>query len=444
ILQGNQLSYYSDGANYSQIKVEKGIPQLWIAFYNNGKDTAVHRAFQLNRKELKFKHRSYYFNGPPQELFSASIENLNNLEIEVPQLNKWDLCFLHPHRDSKNIIQYYTLNGEYKKFHPTGPLWEHHIYDDNQLINVIPSFDKWGNISNHGTYQDGSGTLIRYHHNGDTAIIAKYANGLLNGQWYSYDERMRIRQKGQMIQGFPKGNWVNYSVDLKVESTMDFKEDDLVITSIHALKDRKFGEMSHRQNVPDGKWFMLDQYEDTLWTATYKNGWLQGKVNTYQNGILKTSGLAKNGSRVGKWRTYNPRGKVTYVEDNSREVYLNKELSPPLFDFELYQTTLDDFSYTWNEARIHEDFLESENILLENQFYEITKTIDDPTGDVVFLVEVEDTGHITGFKCMKHNGLKWYYTALSRMEKMLFAAPKQQFGFPMKGVFLMSYTFTEI
>ena len=442
ILNGLQDSFYSDGVPYSHLDVNKGIPNLWLALYNNGKDTAVYRSFKLKGHNLEMRHRSYYFNGPPQERFSASLESINKLEFQDHQLTTWDLCFLHPYRDSKNITDYYNISGTYKKFHPTGPLWEHHIYDNNKLINVIPSFDKWGNVANHGTYEDGSGTLIRYHHNGDTAIIAGYQDGLQHGQWYSYDERMRIRQKGQMISGAPKGNWVNYSNDLKVESTMDFKDNNQVITSIHALKDRKFGEMSHFQNIPHGRWFMLDQYEDTLWTADYENGWLQGTVKTFQNGILKTSGKASNGSRIGKWRTFNPRGKVTYVQDNAREVYLNKELSPPLF--EVYKTTLDDFSYTWNEARIHEDFLESENIILEGQFYEITITLDDPTGDVVFMVDVEDTGHITGFTCMKHNGLKWYYTALSRMEKLLFAAPKQQFGFPMKGVFLISYTFDEI
>lgn len=444
---GTWKSYYSNQTSYAELKHSNGWPQELKVFFNNA-DSALVRDFRFDGARVHVNHRSWYKNGPTRELmkYSFLLEDTLMADLEQHRLPNYFIGFFD-HRAGKELEPKTSIRieGQHKMYHPTGPMQAHHIYDDGILSNVIPAFDKWGNIQDFGTWKDGNGLLISYHHNGDTARIVGYSEGKMNGHFYTYEERGRLRQKGKMCNGSPCGSWINFDVNLKMDHQLLFNDrtDGYQLIS-YAGNNRKSAMSNWSDGRMNGAMLEFDQYLDTLSHFHFINGLQHGTQKRFINGSLKEKGQAQFGQPIGIWKTYNPKGKITYEELMSDNGYINESFHSYRQEWFLWPTDQEPLSYDFLPPRITSNYFENEVLNIGNQLWQLNISTGGSEGDVIFLVTVEDTGHVKSIECMKHNGKEFYTAALKRLEGMLFAQPGEIFGIPQTSSFYLAFHFEPI
>ena len=443
---GEWKSYYRSGVPYSEIVYSNNFPEKFIAFYNNG-DSALIRSFQQQENVVLGHHRSYHFQAQIYEDYRFTFENSDSTfnQLTSSLLPENQRAFFDESIKQQILpASSFKLDGHYRKYHPTGPLWIHHVYDEGQLLNVIPSFDKWGNIASHGNFKNGNGTLILHHSIGDTAVIQSYENGFPNGSFYLYEEGNRLRQKGEFCNGLPCGSWMTYNVNLKPKYHYTF-ESPASYHRENRSRNNRLDKIEFFENgYLDGPVVQFDQYGDTLSFVSYKNGKATGPQRYYVNGNLKTSGQAFQDILVGEWVTLNPSGKVTFKEEFKHQGYWNPNFQKPKNTMYLIEPEASDFSFKILNTQIPAAFLENQTVLVNGRLYEIELRQGEMEGDVVFSFDLENTGHVRSIECVKHSGSPYYQASLTLLEGLLFAEPVQAFGFPKDSSFLISLYFNPL
>ena len=79
-----------------------------------------------------------------------------------------------------------------------------------RLWNISDYSSSNGQLLPKGSLQDGSGSVLSYHDNGELEAEGVYADGLPNGFWKYYDEKGRIIIEGNMTNGLEHGLWKFY------------------------------------------------------------------------------------------------------------------------------------------------------------------------------------------------------------------------------------------
>ena len=378
--------------------------------------------------------------------YSFILEDTVMADLEKNRLPNYFIGFFD-HRAGKELEPKTSIRieGQHKMFHPSGPMWVHSIYDKGILSNVIPAFDKWGNIQDHGTWKDGDGILIRYHHSGDTARIVDYSDGKMKGIFYTYEERGRLRQKGTMCEDKPCGSWINFDVNLKMDDQILFNEVQNGYQLISYVGKNKKSSCSYWTNGRmNGSMIEYDQYLDTLYYFHFINGLQHGPQKVFINGNLKEIGQAHYGQPIGIWKTFNPKGKVTFEELMPSNSYINPEFHTYRQEWFLWPVDQEPLNYDFIPPRIPPNYFENEVLNIENQLWQLKITTGGSKGDVIFQVTVEDTGHVKSIECMTHNGKEFYLAVLKRLEGMFFAQPGEIFGIPQTSSFYLAFHFEPI
>ena len=444
---GTWKSYYSNQTTYAELKHQNGWPQELNVFFNNG-DSALVREFSFDGIRIHVNHKSWYKNGPIRELmkYSFILEDTVMADLEKNRLPNYFVGFFD-HRAGKELEPKTSIRieGQHKLYHPTGPMWNHRIYDDGILSNVIPAFDKWGNIQDYGKWEDGNGILISYHQNGDTARIVDYSEGKMNGLFYTYEERGRLRQKGKMCNDAPCGSWINFDVNLKMDYQLIFNDSqDGYELIAYEGNNRESARSFWTDGRMHGPMVEYDQYLDTLSHFHFINGLQHGTQKRFINGSLKERGQAQFGQPVGIWKTFNPKGKVTFEELMPDNGYLNESFHTYRQEWFLWPMDQEPLSYEFLPPRIPTNYFENEVLNIGNQLWQLNITSGGSEGDVIFRVTAEDTGHVKSIECMKHNGKEFYAAALKRLEGMLFAQSGEIFGIPQTSSFYLAFHFEPI
>lgn len=69
-------------------------------------------------------------------------------------------------------------HGTYKYFHENGQVWTEKLYKDNLLVSVVGSYTETGEKLDHGTLENGNGTVKYYKHTGELYLIETFENGV--------------------------------------------------------------------------------------------------------------------------------------------------------------------------------------------------------------------------------------------------------------------------
>lgn len=444
---GDWVSYYSNGQTYTLQEYQNGLPQSLCTFYNSG-DSAMIRKYEHQHNTLRIEHRDYYKAGPVHETYNALIDLDDPVikELENNQFNREQLLyFSNVPRELLIPKTSFRFDGTYKKRHVTGPIWEHFIYDEGKLLNVILAQDKWEKWRSFGTIRDGDGKLIRYHASGDTASIEEYKDGIKNGGFYYFEPGQRLRQKGQWCNGEACGNWLTFNTDLKFDKIFTFETPEDYVVRLYERKNHLDAIEPHKNHRFHGARISFNQYDDTASYLNYKHGKMEGLQNYYEGGILNQSGKCKQDVRILDWRTYNLRGKVSFLEKLSSYAYWNKEINKPINTLYRWMPSDEmDFRLTFTQEEVYADYLEELTYVINGRLFRVNKALHRSDGDVVFRIDLENTGQVRSLECVKFGDQTLYEEGRKLLEGMFFAIPKTILGVPQDSDFLISIYFQPI
>ncbi|MCH2197551.1 MAG: hypothetical protein MK081_02125 [Flavobacteriales bacterium] len=448
-LKGQLISWYNNGNTRMQgILQNDSTLQSLDFFYANG-DTALHRNFRWNEDGLlEVDHRSYYKTGPRYEHYGYLIDTKS--PTIQRQLNFYqdplDVVFgSDPVNDPRLEKDPYLLDGSYRRYHDSGYLWEHLSYDKGLLFEHYEASDQWGKPQDKGNIVDGTGQRITYHRGGDTALIANYVNGVLHGPILTYEEQNRKSYQGNYKSGKRHGEWKIYDIEERLKVICDFQGDTAYFSETKRGDIIDYRGM-YVNGMLEGPWLTFDYYGDTLRFDNYERGLLEGEFREYRSESLYKSGYYSKGVPTGVWNTYNVRQKITWTDSIPPVTYVKllepqnqlltgpKVVSDYRFKPAVTYPTVPDFMIYPSTQKIGDKFFEVR--------IEVGKKL--RSGEVVFLVTVEDTGHVTGIESIKFNRPEFYEYALGVLQQLPFMYPMQFEGVPRNSKQRIAFTFKEL
>ncbi len=175
------------------------------------------------------------------------------------------------------------------------------------------------------------GRFVRYHPNGQPALVAWYQAGEPTGEWRWWDERGRFLRsvEHQFGDAIPKAG------EAFTRPTIAFTRPDGRKTSEGLLKhDQPHGlwhfwyadgspraEGTYLTGVPDGRWIFFYPDGQIEREEHYQMGVLHGEFREgFPNGQEKRAGNLDQGLKDGEWRFWYPDGKLkalgTYTGDH--------------------------------------------------------------------------------------------------------------------------------
>ena len=448
---GEQVSYYVNGK--PRLIVDQPLDTVVRAvkvLYPDG-DTLLRRTYRPDGDFYRVDHVSYYERGPRYEEYSFLLRKSDSLLIDYGA--KWhdylvDIALIDPVRRHRLARSLSLFDGAYRKYHPNGRLWEQEYYEKGVIINKMSTYNQRGKPVDCGDYEDGNGTLVRLQERGDTTSVETFRNGLLEGPARYFYERNVVRAKGHYRKGVPVGRWTLHQNDGNLSEELYFHTPDSVSTK--GARQSYFPGFTglYLDGRVHGQWVFTNALNDTTEVITFKNGLLHGYYCLYDAGLRYVCGELVGGVKRGSWPTYNRSGKVTY-ERNFDPVFTTGELRiRPKDDFVIDFPVLTSFK----SARAVQDVEPIE--LLQTNPPEAIK-IDDHTftvdfrvgrfdGDANFIVEVEDTGHVTAIWFQMASREDFSELALGYLQRMTCFKPFAIEGLPRHTRVPIAFYFTEI
>lgn len=445
---GYHTSYYGTGKKRCEVKLKNDTTiESVVLFYARG-DTLLRRDCKPTEWGGQCTHRSYYRKGPRYEDYNFIIDRRDSLVQKMLARGEdylSEVFLLDPVSDELAARSATKLNGSYRKYHTSGRLWEQLYYDEGKLINALATYSWFGRNRDGGDFINGNGTHIRYSSRGDTARIENHLDGLRNGQARYFEPRNRKRAEGYFEKGKPSGRWTLRGSDQHPRAIVEFHSTDSA--SIKGLKRKHLDafEGSYTKNLRQGKWVLYDYYGDTLAVEHYQQGLLHGRFKLFTSGLMERVGNYYKGVPDGKWYTFNRSGKVTWVEDftaMSSEV----EYAPPYvleFDHPIFSQF--DYSYKSTEATLLREFAFLPwDFVLDGKPFLMEARAGRADGEVIFAVDIEDTGHIVQVTALSAGRQDFFEAAAEYMGSMPYMRPASFEGMPRKSRQLVSFYFSEI
>lgn len=442
-------SFYANGETRSSLTYGNDtLLRKAIQFYPTG-DTAEVRTFKWMQETANVSLRSYYLQGPKLEEYDYFLNTTN--EIFFPFKRKKDAAFIFTHFSTPDIEfsasqNAFQLDGQYRKFHSSGYLWEHFSFDHDTLSAVIYLGDQWGNPQAETVNLSGSGQIVRTFHSGDTAAVYTIANGLKDGKAsYNFKEN-RQSAEGEWTYGKPMGNWVIRDREDRIIRSIAFESDLSGHYTIHQTNTTDEENGAFQNGRRTGEWVTIDRYKDTLLTRAYSQGRLDGPFERFNRGILQRTGNFASNAPIGSWKSLNARQKVTWQEDFN--AFVSDRLDPLPMQLSLRFDTSPPGAFTNNMIMptMLSGSLLTNQIVVEGEPLNMTVLIDresplnkgedfslrgaPQTGDVVFMVTVEDTGHLIEIECLSYTQKAYYVAALRTLQNIPYFKPATLNGLP--------------
>ncbi len=449
-----QTAYFRDGRKRIELsRDDLGRVNDLILYYLNG-DTLFRRTCD-NRDECYSKcvNRSYYRRGPRFENYEYILDRCHDEVVAAMRRGEdylTSVYLLDPGSDTYRARTVARYNGSYRRYHNNGRLWEQHYYEDGRLINALATYSRGGRLRDGGTIQEGTGTLIRYSARGDTARVEHYKNGYRHGPARYYEPRNRKRGEGYFANGEPSGTWKLRGQDQRVRTQIEFIRPDSARSTGVRRTQIKGHEGAYVDFMREGKWVFYDFYGDSASLEYYHKGLLDGPFKAFTGGALERTGRFRDGVPDGEWKTYNRSGKVTWSEtydasEGSADMAppYRLELNFPIYD--RFNNSDQSYEPEWAEARMLPDYTRipwQGNIDGRQTFMSASAGRSD--GAVIFVVDVEDTGHIFNIRCLKSSRREYYTAAADFLGMMPFMYPATYAGLPRTSRQIISFYFAEI
>lgn len=290
----------------------------WKSFYRNG-NLCSERIF---RNDTLLQETNYYTNGQIQEKNAFTCINGHTiLEKEL----------FYPSGIPYTFQNFFNgkLHGEYKKFHQNGVLWEHFVYDNGLLMEVSANQNSFDQAMATGNFQNGTGTLNRYHANGKRYATENFQQGKLMGEAVYYRKTGERHLAGQYADNERIGNWKHYKRSLQVKTEIDYYYDSSGVWSFvsdYVTNNKRFDreEGFYLNNRKHGVWNTYNMYNEAIVQTTYHHGLRHGSFysNIFPN---EESGEFLFGIPAGNWEYYFNR-KHKYTEFHRESIYVNTDL----------------------------------------------------------------------------------------------------------------------
>lgn len=418
----------------------------FATFYPSG-DTSLVRSFEIIEGVICGEERSFYEKGPLCEEYGFKVDTSAFYSKYLLGSGRSFLAsyFLAPNPDGQ-LLPEPTLkyHGNYRRYHETGHLWEHRVYYDGLLVNVFESKNQWGTRLDNGTFRDGTGSLIRYHQNQDTASVFNFSNGLLHGGFFVKESGERLLAKGAYHHGQPAGTWTLYNINQRPAARWTFAQDEIQTSWINN-SGIVTAEGMFKLCLHEGRWVTLDFLGDTLSVSHYESGLLTGPHSTYQLGQVQERGNYYKGLRVGTWRTYSPSGKVSFQKDHGSDPVV---WSPPIVG-EPIRTRFPLEDGFKDRAFFSEGGLlglapEEITLHINKELYSVWFTGNSRDGEVVIRCMADEAGMITDFQSVKYANKTYKEEAEKLIRGMGAIRPATLLGIPHKSVFFVSYYFEKL
>lgn len=448
---GEQVSYYVNGKPRLIVEHPSDtVVRSMKLFYPNG-DTLLRRSFSPEGDLYRVDHVSYYERGPRYEEYSFLLRKSDSLLLDYGK--KWDdylidIAFIDPGRRHRLARSLTLFDGPYRKYHPNGRLWEQEYYERGVIINKMSTYNQRGKAVDCGDYEDGNGKLVRLQERGDTTSVEHFRNGLLEGPARYFYERNVIRAKGQYRKGEPVGQWTLHQNDGNLSETLYFHTPDSVTTKGERrafLVDFTGLYLDGRRH---GTWVHTNAYRDTTEVISFKNGLLHGRYCLYDAGLRYVCGELVRGVKRGAWTTYNRSGKVTYQRDFDPIFTTGEFRIHPEDDFAIDFPVLTSFKSTRDVQAVEPiELLETnppEAIKIDDHTYRVDFRVGRYDGDANFIVEVEDTGHVSAIWFQMASREDFSELALGYLQRMTCFKPLVFEGLPRHTRVPIAFYFTEI
>jgi antitoxin component YwqK of YwqJK toxin-antitoxin module len=447
--KGEQTSFYKNGnQRFEAYYVNNKHIQAFTTFYATG-DTALHRTFDFSQSIWKGNSRSYYNRGPKYETYAFEVDpnNPNLQQLLAGGFSLEEHVFLNLNGvKQKHPYPWMRLEGSYRKYHSTGYMWEHLVYLDGRLSNVLQGSNQWGSPQKQVFEENDTQQfkLVRFQNTGDTLSVENYKDGFLNGSSEYYESLNRITWSGSFSKAVPQGLWKQYDRNLFPYKTINFSNPD----SIRIKTERKEGilltEETLANNQLNGKQLIYGYYGELESEIEFSDGLLDGQYIAYRKERPFKTGAYTEGIKTGTWETFNPRGKVTWSEA-FEGINCQKDLSPstPLM---IVSAASSAYKYqpVFLPADLHISFQTPFVQNVGGAPHSIRLATGGRTGDVLFMVTVEDTGHIIKIECIGASKEDFYQISLSILQQMPFMFPAYIEGMPETTECIVSFNFNRL
>jgi len=189
---------------------------LWEQKYDNGKvrftgtflhgepvDTFKHYFEQGTLKAIQIFHH-------PQEAYTRMYGDGEKLAAEGWHREQrkdsvWTYYDIEGHVVLREPFEMGKRNGLVVSYYDSGEVAETIEYRDDQRQGLwVQRFDN-GRKRKKGQYEEDklSGEVLHYRRDGSVKIKGNYKNGLMHGNWYFFDNQMKVTKKQVWKRGFP-------------------------------------------------------------------------------------------------------------------------------------------------------------------------------------------------------------------------------------------------
>lgn len=448
---GEQVSYYVNGKPRLVIDqpTDTLVRSLKLLFSNG--DTLLRRVYRPEGEHYRVDHVSYYERGPKYEEYSFLLKQNHKLLIDYGR--KWhdylvDVAAIDPTRRHRLAQELIVFDGAYRKYHPNGLLWEQEYYEQGAIINKMSTYNQRGKPVDCGDYDDGNGRLVRLQERGDTTSVETFKNSILTGPARYFYQRNVPRAKGHYLNGYPHGAWTVHQNDGSLSEQLYFHTPDSVSTKGMRRSYAPGFEGHYLEGRKHGKWVHISALGDTTEYITYDRGVMHGSYCLFDGGLPFIRGEHLRGVKIGPWTTLNRSGKTTY-ERHYEPVFTTGELRiQPLEEFDLDYPALTSFKSQRDVQAVEPIELLTtfppESVKIEDRSFAVRFKLGQSDGDVNFIIEVEDTGHVSVIWFQMASREDFSELALGYLQRMTCFKPFTFEGLPRHVRVPIAFYFIEI
>ncbi len=272
----------------------------------------------------------------------------------------WINYYENGQQQDSGLYQSGRMNGFWKFWYEDGQLLQEGTYKRNAQDGNWKIFHENGNLSNEGLMKEGvmSGLWNNYYDNGklESVLIHKSAEKLIvqdtwdlngkqlvkdgNGAFKSYSKSGQLLVTGEIKDGSRIGEWVTYFEDGKIKEKGLYENDlykvidvwasngDAIVTDGNGMYKSYYLDSENVMEsgkivdgLREGKWELYYESTQTLFQDNiYLKGKQTGVSNSYfESGQLYVSGQLKDNKRDGEWNWYYESGlissSVSFIDD---------------------------------------------------------------------------------------------------------------------------------